>query len=368
MKNLMILLIVTLFLPIISFANEKDTIAPKKDPVPIGAYKLDNKWHVIDKNGDLLFAPLDLYQIGKYGEGHLLAIILVEGRKHWAFFNMKGEKTFDFVADGVRPFVNGLAKFYNFIDNRKEIPNHGFYNMKGELVIEDKYLEASIFSEGTAWVMNFEERGWIDTTGKYLWKPEGEKFGLPFVGGFAVITNEEGEKGFINRNFELVIDYKYLEAMPFAEGLAMVRGFGEILYIDTLGNEIIKTPRSIAKPFHGGYAFTADVDDAHNPLWQVISKQGMILTDEFYKDVRNFNNGVAPVQDMESKKWKFIDCYGQKIFEKEFDVAEEMIDGMAWASDKEKGTYGWIDNSGEYVLQLPKADAYVDFRINKMLK
>jgi hypothetical protein len=348
--------------------HQKNEQAETQNREPLGAYRIDGKWHVFDYNGDLMFEPINLYQIGGYSEGMILAIRIIDGKKKWTFVNLKGEFVFDFEADGCRVFNEGLAKVYHFIDERQEIPNFGYYNKKGELVIDRKYLDASIFNEGTAWVMNYEERGWIDTTGKFLWQPPGKEFGMPFVEGFAVITDEEGNNGFINRNFEQVVEYKYLEASPFSEGLAMVRDYGRILYIDTTGNIVIPTTRHYARSFKNGYAFTAESDLEGNPQWQVIDKGGIILTTDKYAEVRDFEDGIACVQDVESKKWKFIDPYGRNVLEKEFYYADSMIKGLAWASDDETGTRGYIDMNGEFKVILPPADAYVDFRVNRMLK
>lgn len=341
---------------------------PEQTREPLGAYRLNDKWHVFDYSGELMFPPVDLYQVGGYSEGMILAIRLIEGKKRWTFLNLEGEFVFDFEADGCRVFQDGFAKVYSFIDEEETVPHFGFYNKKGELVIEKKYLDASIFSEGTAWVMNFEERGWIDTAGNFIWQPPGKEFGLPFVEGFAVITNEDGDNGFINRDFEQIVDYKYLEAAPFSEGLAMVRDYGRILYLDTLGNIAIPTTRHYARSFHGGYTFTAEPDPMGNPQWQVMDKSGIILTTDFYSEVRDFYDGVACVQDFDTKKWKFIDSYGNNIIGKEFDYADSMIKGLAWASDKETGKFGFIDMSGEYQIILPEADAYVDFRVNRMVR
>jgi hypothetical protein len=362
-KNILTVIMIMLF-PLLVLAQEKSKIVKEKEP--IAAYKIDNKWHVIDDNGNLIFDPINLYRIGSYGEGMILAIRLVEGRKRWTYINMDGEFVFDFKADGARPFKGGRAKVYSFIDRRKEIPHHSYYNKKGELIIDNGYLDASVFSEGVAWVMNYEERGLIDTNGKFIWKPQGKAFALPFVEGFLKLTNEDGDVGYLNRNFDTICEFKYLEGRPFSDGLAMVRDFGKIVYIDTLGNVAVNTTRHLGKDFHDGYAFTAELDMQHRQKWQVVNKQGLVMTEEVFADVKDFHDGVACVQDFETKKWKFIDPYGNKIFDQEFEDAESMINGLAFVKDDEAGIYGYIDNTGELVLPLPKADAYVDFRVNIM--
>ncbi len=364
MKKIILAVVMVMIFPILLFAQEKSKPIKKKEP--IGAYKLDGKWHVFDEDGALLFDPVTLYRMGSYGEGMILAIRLVEGRKKWTFMNLDGEFVFDFEADGVRPFKEGRAKVYSFIDRKKEIPNHGYYNKKGELIIDKQYLEASVFNEGVAWVMNYEERGLIDTNGNFVWKPKEKIFALPFVEGFMKMNNSDGDVGYLNRNFDTICDFKYLEGRPFSDGLAMVRGYGKIMYIDTLGNEVVNTTRHIGKDFHDGYAFTAELDRKYNQKWQVINKQGLVMTTEYFSDVKDFNDGVACVQDFETKKWKFIDPYGNKIIEQEFQDADSMIEGIAFVKDDSAGIYGFIDYTGKLVIPLPKADAYVDFRVNRM--
>jgi hypothetical protein len=335
---------------------------------PLGAYRLAGKWHVFDYQGKEMFPALDIEQIGGYSEGLILVVRSVNNEKVWSFMNLEGKIEFDMPnVNGAKVFKDGMAMVNICTEPSCEIPLYGYYNKKGELAIKCEYMDATVFANGSAWVMNKDKRGFIDKTGKFIIKAKDGHFGLPFIEGKAVMHNDKAKFGFIDTTGKTVIPYQYEEALSFSEGLAPVYSVGKFQYIDHSGKVVIPTNRPFAKPFINGYAFTAEPNQKYQPQWQVINKQGIIMTAETFVNVHNFNEGMAPVQQ-QNLKWKFIDPAGQKVIEKEFDYCDEFHQGLAWASLREADTFGFINQFGEYEVKLPKAEAYVDFRVNRMVK
>jgi len=356
-----IIFVILLVISVITFINAEQMREP------LGGYKLDGKWHVFDYSGNIIFDPIELYQIGGYSEGRILVIKNIDGVKSWGFIDLTGKVTNKMNVDGAKVYADGMSLVHKCDNIDCQAPLYGYYDKEGNLTIPMKYLDATIFVDGIAWVMNKEERGFINKTGEFIFKAEDGVFGLPFIQNRAVVHNKDGRFGFINKKGEVVIPYQFDEAVSFSEDLAPVFDQGKFKYIDTNGKEIILTKRPYARQFKNGYAFTAEANDKYQPLWQVINKEGLIMTNEVFVNVHDFTEGLAAVQQ-ENFKWVFIDPFGNKPFAKEYDYCDEFHNGLAWASISDSSQFGFVNNFSEYVIKLPKADAYVDFRVNRIVR
>ena len=78
----------------------------------------------------------------------------------------------------------------------------------------------------------------------------------------------DGKLGYIDRNNNLVIDFKYDCANSFSEGLASVTVGEKSGYIDSDGNQVVDFIYDIATPFSGGKAIVR-LDDR----WGVLSRE-----------------------------------------------------------------------------------------------
>ena len=124
--------------------------------------------------------------------------------------------------ENLDPFSEGLALL-------KSGNLYGFIDEEYENVIPFKYYNAGPFKEGLAPVSNLPTKETdLDFAMRDL------DFPMDSVG-----LIEEGNYGFIDKNGELIIPFKYSYAGCFNEGLAMVKLNGKYGFIDNLGNEII---------------------------------------------------------------------------------------------------------------------------------
>ena len=76
----------------------------------------------------------------------------------------------------------------------------------------------------------------------------------PYSEGLKAVE-QDGKWGFVNREGELVIPYKYHYARSFHDGLAMVKLYGKWGYIDWFGNELIPIVFDEVTHFQDGHAF-----------------------------------------------------------------------------------------------------------------
>lgn len=356
-----VLIIVSLLIAITTLS------AQNNDNEPLGAYKLDGKWHVFDYKGNLMFEPMDLIQIGGYGQGLILVIKEIDNQKKWAYIDTKGNTKFSFVADGAKVFSDSTAMIRYCASANCDTVKYGYINYEGKQIVAPNWYDATVFVDGLAWVMNFQERGFINKKGEFVIKANKGEFGLPFVEGLSVIHNKEGKFGYMNRKGEMQIPFQFDDALPFSDSLAPVYSAGRFLFVDYNGKTVIPTNRQFARAFKNGYAFTAEPNEKFKPLWQVINRQGVIMTQETFLNVTDFSQGLSAVQKMNGK-WVFIDPYGQNILEKEYDFATPFHNGLAWASIHSEKKYGFINPNGEWEVELPVADGYVDFRANLIVK
>lgn len=330
---------------------------------PLACYKIDSVWHFVDVNGDEMFRSAEVENLAGYREGFFLITRTVQDTTQWAFMDTTGTVKIIPDAAQARLFREGRAITVHFHDPDGMDRTYGYINKKGEQVVPPKYLDAIDYYSGKAYIMNKEERGYVDKKGDWLFKLD-TLVGYVFNEGMAPVSNKKGKFGFINDKGEVVIDMNYDEAKPFHEGLAAVNTKGKFGFINKKGEWGIKPSYEFAQEFSDGYCFVAIADKNYEPLWGVINKKGYVTVNFKYKDASGFSMGIGTVKDDDS--WYFIDTQGNKVIDKEFTYADEFIDGLAWASDKEAGKYGFIDPLGNYQVELPgEAEFMIDLRANR---
>lgn len=365
MKLKILICVLTLFVSFNSLYPKTDSV--KTSATPLVAYKSpsDSLWHILDETGKEMMKPAQLTEVMAYSEGFFLVTVKYKGKQRYAFMNMEGNIAV-MNCDYAKPFVEGMAVTVDEVDSASGLSYFGFINEEGLQVIPQKYLDVTDFNDGYAWVMNKDERGWIDKRGRMVMQIEGNKFGSQFHEGLAAIQNENYLFGYVNMEGKLVIDYQFDEAKYFTNGLAPVIKNGFYGFIDTAGKMVIRAEYDYYMDFDENYTFAGKTAPNHEPIWGIINNQGKHITDFIYTDARNFSQGIGLVR--QDGKWKFVDYFGNKIIDTEYDGAEQFKDNLAWVSLDEKNKQGYINPLGEFVVNLPKAEHYVDLRWNKKLK
>jgi len=221
-----------------------------------------------------------------------------------------------------------------------------------------------------------------------------------FYDGFAIIENEDGGVGFIDKNGVLLNDETYTDATIFHEGIAWVARPGKPMAAINKKGEILfelKQAEAVCA-FHEGLAAFANADKQ----WGLVDKKGTVVVepcwhhvvpmvvngmiaaedldagwglatksgnwivqgfDEIFEwdvngNVRNnyeqaLSEGRIPVMD-DNDKWGVIDRKGHYIINPQFD--EITLDGENYLFRKGR-RYGWCDKEGHYLINPQFTDA-----------
>lgn len=170
-------------------------------------------------------------------------------------------------------------KYFQVIKNGKT----GFRNLDGKIVIEPKFDDAEMFSEGYSCVRIGDKYGLIDENGNYILPLQSYESLGNIHNGLAMFRLND-KVGFINIKGQEVIKPQFDWVGDFSEGLCVVRndngkiGTGKYGYIDTTGKVVIDFKFQYANNFENGQA-----KFELNNLWGAIDKTGKIIEPATHK-------------------------------------------------------------------------------------
>lgn len=283
--------------------------------------KLNDKWGVIDKDGNIV-APCKYDYIGGFSEG--LAKVRLNGK--YGFIDKEGREVIPCEYGIVHDFSEGLALVsISFMENTTLGDT-----FNGWVLIDDnenkklklKYMTTEIrdfhgFKEGLAaisLVSRNHKYGFIDKMGREI-----TAFKYDEVENFSedmACVRINGKWGFINRNGYQVIDCKYDNAHSFSNGLASVYKDGKTMLIDRAGREIT--------PLEYDNVFIHKICD------------GLIVVSK-------------------NRKWGFIDENFNEVIACKYDYVSSFSEGLAIV--KINGLYGFVDKKGNEVISCQYSDA-----------
>ena len=164
-------------------------------------------------------------------------------------------------------------KYFQVMQNGKT----GFRDLDGKIVIEPKFDDAEMFSEGLSTVKVGDKYGLIDEKGNYVLPlTTFESLGSVHNGLASFRANDK--YGFVNTAGQEIIKPQFDWVDEFSEGLCVVRndngspGTGKHGYIDTTGKLIIDLQFQYATKFERGRA-----KFEHNNLWGTIDTTGKVI-------------------------------------------------------------------------------------------
>ena len=106
----------------------------------------------------------------------------------------------------------------------------------------------------------------VNISARWSWTSE-------FHEGLAMVHQQNGKCGFVDKTGKLIIPCKWEWAGDFSEGLAAVSIENKCGYIDKTGTVVIPCKWKNAKPFYEGLAAVKDQEDR----WGFIDKTGKIV-------------------------------------------------------------------------------------------
>ena len=269
----------------------------------------DGKFGFIDEKGTYKI-PSKYVHATIFHEG--LAFVVEEGGRP-VCIDKDGERVFECTtADGVSCFCDGMAPFYTI--NDKGETKFGYYDKKGNVVINPQFSSAGHFVDGLAVVSNDEGKyGYIDKKGKYVINPQFDRCN-PFYDGLAAFRS--GDKwGFIDKEGKYVINPQFDGVDNFYNGMAVVLQSEKCGYIDKKGQFVINPQFGYCSGFtYGdGLAFFVIDDDKYG----YIDKEGKYVINPQFDNACEFCNGIALVES--NDKWGIIDKKGQYIVNPQFE-------------------------------------------------
>ena len=232
--------------------------------------------------------------------------------------------------------IKGLSSTANLEKYEKHI---GYYdNKKGSLFSER--LDNAIFSLNAPIPFRKDAKwGYLDENGnviidfRYVEAKE-------FKNGLAVVKNDD-KFGFINESGNVVIDFIYESAGNFLDnGMAIVVKDGKYGVIDKNGNVIINFTYEYIKNLAIEDFFAVKLEDGFT-LLNIETKQ---ISGLFFDDIKAFSDGVAAVK--KGDKWGYIDKTGNLIISYKYDEAASFSCGIALVKENDK--IGIIDTSGNW--------------------
>lgn len=147
--------------------------------------------------------------------------------------------------------------------------------------------------------------------------------------------------GYIDRNGDKAIPFRYDGAWAIAEGLGLVQTNGKWEFINENGEIQIEKQFDDALPFSEGLAAVKTGED-----WGFIDKEGRFIIKPEYGSARSFNEMLAPV--MVEDEWGYINRDNEFVIIPQFESAYSFFEGLA--AVKMNGQEGYINKEGIQVI------------------
>lgn len=257
-----------------------------------------------------------------------------------------------------RPFHEGIAGVLIWGKNG-ERGRAGWIDRSGRLIFSGMGAEGTYFSDGLMSMPGPNgKRGFVDKDFQFVIQPQFD-YVSEFSDGRAGVTINR-KAGFIDRSGKVVIPLKYDAVWPFHDGLAQVlynipngtvkTGEGEQRtyrsqygFVDREGNEVIPLQFEEAGYFSEGYAM---VVPANFKLFGIIDKLGRFVHVPEFEDAGEFHEGLAMA--CVKQKCGYVDTSGAWVIPPSFISARDFWHGLASVAWKE-GEYGYVDKTGKTV-------------------
>lgn len=304
--------------------------------------EVDSKYGLIDKTGKIILKPI-YDMIGQFHEGMASVCNYVydeEGEPSETYcgaININGELKIPLIYDYSFNFYNGLAyveknqqyflidkggkivkknlpyafeKFNIYASNSKngismftkgDIPNrlYGFRKVNGHEISPDKYLDASDFSDGLAYVMlsknnSIVETGYIDKAGKLAFKNTYKYINGPYYYRYSFHDGmvASPECNYMNKQGKLIFGLKEL-------GLKPASSVGEPDMCTDFNENLLKVLYS------------------KNNFVGFLNKNGNLVIKTESKNVEDFSEGLVAVE--KNGKWGFMNKKGKIVIQPVFD-------------------------------------------------
>ena len=257
-------------------------------------------------------------------------------------------------------FNNGLAPVF------EGGAGSGYINAAGKFVIGPTQIWGwgRPFHEDVAGVLIWNQQrnraGWIDRSGKIIFSGMGVE-GTYFSNGLMSMPGPNGKWGFVDKNFQFVIEPRFDSAFEFSEGRAEVTIKNKSGFIDTSGTIVVPPKYDMVWGFQNGLArVRRDIEvgtwmtmEGEQPKYRYqygfIDRDGNDIIPLQFEEATYFSEGYALAIPANFTLYGVIDKKGHFIHEPEFEEVSEFHEGLAKACVKQK--CGFVDTSGTWVVR-----------------
>ncbi len=220
-----------------------------------------------------------------------------------------------------------------------------YIDYNGDIVfnLDDKATDAYSFDNKKAKIVKADKYNYINLEGEIIgeWKEFPDDYHAAF---------KNGKFGYINKNGQKVIDYKFNYAYDFKDGIAKVRigsrTTGKRAYINRKGEFITKKYDQISD-FENSIA-VAEL----NGKFVLVDTSGKEITD-WYDKIHDFSEQIAVVE--QNGKFSYVNYKGYE-FDKWFDEADDFKGGRAKV--KIHGKWGFVNRKGKVVVRADYEDVW----------
>ena len=253
---------------------------------------------------------------------------------------------------------------------------NGTIDWEGNTVIPFVYLYVDFFSEGMAAVKDENGMGFVNRSGALV-VPTQFQTTRAFSDGLAVVKKTDDTYAYIDKTGKIVIDAsKYSSALPFYEGLAMVRSRDthKAGFIDKTGKEVIPCQYRWAGYFRNGATYASDaegknwlIDQTGKKLKWIADAEYLVYADDRMTKPNQQKNGMAmteeivnlPDGDHEHVRRYFDET--DEISYETYRLKKGLSEGLAPYWDATAKKYGYVNESGTWVI-APAFDAAERFQ------
>ena len=230
----------------------------------------------------------------------------------------------------------------------------GIINAQGELIARLPFQAILSFSNDRALVLQkrlvgrrkSEEDldGFVDLAGHVVIPPQFID-AHPFADGLALVQRPNNPRfAFIDPQGHPAFPDEFEDADDFSEGLAPAAKDGKWGYIDHSGHWVIQPVYEKAGKFSEGLAAV----QGEFELWGYSDKTGHAVIGPTYYDCGPFAEGMARVRSA-GKDWGFINSHGDEVIPMQFFEASDFSEGLAVVSDKDQHNT-FIDKKGKVAI------------------
>ena len=347
-------------------------------------------WGYRDESGKTVITP-QFEGARSFSEG--LAVVEADGKM--GTIDSQGKwvseiQGWDF--EDLKEFKNGLLPVPFYGEKKKKrkkaggyddwdapVPQWGFIDLHGKLVIPARFDQCNEFNEGLACARSKELWGFLDPKGNWVIKPRFKEASV-FSEGLAPVSSgkrgeglsENGKYGYINKKEKWVIPPQFFMAQGFGNGIAFV-------YFEKGGVRIPgfidKTGRSTKKDLGEADCFSclfkdglsaASIEKNGKKLWGLIDEKGIWKILPIYEAIGNFHEGMAAV--CQGRQWGFIDKTGKVVVPFLYDSTGAFSEGLAWVHTNwnrkdDSICGGYVDTSGHCAIH---SDDFTPFDMGEM--